>query len=97
MSADNGVYILETSGPEYRIVYAQAIDNIYGSFNDATHQWNGNPESILDCFGRCKVYTDLQEAWDNAEILAQDHDYLEDGVCLIPNFKSKSFKELING
>jgi hypothetical protein len=29
MSADDGIYILQTLGPEFRVVHTQAIENIY--------------------------------------------------------------------
>lgn len=29
ISADNGIYILKTKGPEWRVAHLQAIDNIY--------------------------------------------------------------------
>ena len=97
MSADNGVYLLQTEGPEYRVVYAQAIDNIYGKFNDETNKWDGNPDAILDTFGKSKVFTDIEEAWDHANHLAEDYEWLEDGVCLIRDFSERKFSDVIEG
>lgn len=97
MSADSGVYILETEGPEYRVVYAQAIDNIFGKYDDTTFHWKGDPEMILDYFGESKVFSDLTEAWDHATVLSEGYEYLEDGVCLITDFKNTKFGELLNG
>lgn len=94
MSSDNGIYILETDGPEYRIAYAQAIDNIYGVFNDETNHWKGDDKMILEYFGSSKMYNDLQEAWDIATLWSEDHHYLEDGICLIRDFKDRKFSEL---
>ena len=51
MSADNGIYVLYTEsekGPEYRVTYAQAIDSIYGEWNNETARYNGNPDAIKD-------------------------------------------------
>ena len=51
MSADNGIYILETSGPEFRVVECSAIDNITYDADD-----NGlNREFTQKIFGGCKV------------------------------------------
>ena len=94
MSVDNGIYILETEGPEYRVVLARAIDNIYGVFNDATNQWGGDNEMILEYFGPSVLYRNLEEAWDVATVMSRDHEYLEDGICLIRDFKNRKFSEL---
>jgi hypothetical protein len=97
MSSNDGIYILQTQGPEYRIVYAQAIDNIYGDFDDKENRWKGNPESILDTFGASDVYTDLEKAWDQAMLMAEEYEWLEDGVCLIRDFEGKKFSDVIDG
>lgn len=100
MSADSGVYLLQTkgeTGPEYRVVYAQAIDNIYGKFNEETNHWDGNPEMMLDYFGQSEVFTDLEQAWDHANHLAEEYEWLEDGVCLIRDFSEREFSNVVDG
>lgn len=58
MSADNGIYILETIGPEYRVAHLQAIDNL--EYDDSmpelehcpnSHTWtdNHNPAECKLC------------------------------------------------
>lgn len=97
MSADNGVYILESKGPEFRVIYTQGIDNIYGTFNDSTMSWDGDPEMMLEYFGASNVFSSLTEALDHAEKISENYDYLEYGVCVISDFKNKSFGELTGG
>ena len=90
MSADNGIYVLLTEsekGPEYRVAYAQAIDSIYGKFNEDTFKWEGDLEAMRDIFQDAEVYHTLNEALDHAEELEQEHEYLEDGICVINEFK----------
>ena len=94
ISSDNGVYILETVGPEFRVVYTQAVDNIYGKFNDETSYWNPNNEAIVETFGRSEVFDNVTDSMNYAETLAGEHDWLEDGVCLITDFKSLKFGEM---
>lgn len=96
MSADNGIYILETYGPEYRVVYAQAIDNVFGDFDDECADWKGSPEFMKEYFGEAKVYTSVEEAWDEASLMAEKYEYLEDGICLIRNFNEKKFNEFLS-
>jgi len=90
MSADNGIYILESEGPEWRVVHAQAIENI-----------NWNPETRTTCdssffnndelksyFGRCEVFTSKDDAVRAAlaiegEIAQSDFPVLEYGISFI--------------
>lgn len=94
MSADNGVYVLQTYGPEFRVTYAQAIDNIFGKFNDETLHWDGDDKSIVEYFGQSEVFKTIDEALNKAELLAEEYEYLEDGVCVIREFAQKKFNEL---
>jgi hypothetical protein len=94
MSADNGVFVLQTAGPEFRVAYSQAIDNIYGSFNDETLKWNGDMDRMIDVFGMSEVYSNIEEALDKAELMSYDYEYLEYGVCLIANFAEMKFGQI---
>lgn len=93
MSADNGIYVLQTYGPEFRVAYAQAVDNIFGKFNDETLHWDGNVEMMKRYFGNSKVYSNLEEALDVAEEMSYDYEYLEDGVCVINEFQEINLNE----
>lgn len=94
MSADNGIYILCTKGPEYRVAYGQNIDEIYGEFSDQSLTWQGDPHAMLDFFGEAAVFVDEFEAIDKAEEMSYDHAYLEDGVCVIRDFEDWDFNSL---
>lgn len=94
MSADNGVYILLTEsdkGPEYRVTYANAIDNIYGEWNDKTAKYDGNIETIKSTFAEAEKFHTLNEALDAAEFLEQELGTTEDGVCVITDFQSYGY------
>ena len=89
MSADNGIYILQTKDG-YRVVHAQAIENIYrdGRFH---------LQSVVNYFGRCNVLITEQEAWGEAKILYNEimnDDYcpiLEYGVSFIKGMENQEF------
>ena len=94
MSADNGVYVFLTNtdkGPEYRVAYSHAIDNIYGNFNEEACRYEGNIPNIISVFGEAKVFHTLNEALDFAEELEYDVGETEDGICVINEFKDSSF------
>lgn len=94
MSADNGIYILETKGPEYRVTYALNIDNIYGNFSDESYQWQGDPVSMMEYFGDALMFSNLEEALDKAAEMSYSYPYLEDGICVIRDFKDWDFDNL---
>lgn len=91
---NNGVYVLQTYGPEYRVVYAENIDGIYGEYDDNTFHWNGDDEMLKEYFEESQVYEDLYLAWDYAISLSENHKYLEDGICLIKDFDERKFSDI---
>jgi len=94
MSADNGIYVLYTEserGPEYRVAYAHAIDMIYGKFNEQSFKYEGNAMAIQDTFQGSAVFHNIDEALNYAEELEQEYSYLEDGICVINEFKDYGY------
>ena len=93
MSMDNGIYVLLTEtegGPQYRVAYATAIDNIYGEWNAETAKYNGDLNAITSTFSESEVFHTLNEALDKAEEIENDIGYTEDGICVISDFKDYS-------
>ena len=90
MSMDNGIYVLLTEtedGPQYRVSYATAIDNIYGEWNADRAKYVGDLTSIVSTFSESEVFYTLNEALDKAEEIENDIGYTEDGICVISDFK----------
>jgi len=48
MSADNGIYILETLGSEFRVAHLQAIENIYWDDDSNSEVVNGKMYLFLE-------------------------------------------------
>lgn len=93
MSMDNGIYVLLTeteNGPQYRVAYTTAIDNIYGEWNADRAKYEGDLTAIVSTFSESEVYYTLNEALDKAEEIEQDIGYTEDGICVISDFKDFS-------
>lgn len=77
MSADNGIYILETpkgDKKEYRVAHLQGIDNIY--YHDAT----GDLITMWVMFSRASLFDSEEKATLKAHELSKDYDVLEYGV-----------------
>lgn len=94
MSADNGTYILQTYGPEFRVVHTQAIDNIYGTFLEESGRYLPNSKGIVEAFSSSKVFNNIEEAWDFAFDIDEKIGYSEDGTCLITEFQEYAFSDL---
>ncbi len=97
MSADNGIYILKTLGHalyehgeiapfyEYRVLHAQAIENIYyrveaQSDQDLFDQTNFVPEVAYEYFKECQPLYDEEKALSYAHRLSDQTSILEYGV-----------------
>jgi hypothetical protein len=83
MSADNGIYILE-SDDGYRITHAQAIENITYDPDDTGY----NQEWVKCLFGDCKVFSTIDQARDEAwrlynEIMESDFPIVEYGISTV--------------
>lgn len=90
---DNGIYVLLTetdAGPEYRVAFANAIDNIYGQWNADRAKYEGDLSAILSTFSESEVFFSLNEALDRAEEIENDVGNTEDGICVISDFKDYS-------
>ena len=84
MSADNGIYLLKSpkdnaDGFEYRVIFAQAIDNIY--WNEKTNEegHEPDPKSLINYFGKCEVFEDSDKAHNKA--FEMEREILSDGFC----------------
>ncbi len=94
MSADNGIYILETkvnprrSFPElyeYRVAHLQAIDNV--NWDRKNNKMCNNPdiqiENARDMWRNCKVITNIDDAFDIAERMEDSLLFTEYGISVI--------------
>jgi hypothetical protein len=87
------VYILQTQGPEFRVAHTQAIDNIYEEYFPDKDTWSPCIEAIVETFGKSKVFTDLTEAWDTANMMEDEVGYVEYGTSLITQFSEYHFSD----
>lgn len=76
---------------EFRVAYVEHLYKLYGDYDADKNEYVGNGDIIKDIFGAVKVYKNLDEALDAAEILSKDYEYLENGVILEPSFHYMKF------
>jgi len=83
MSADNGIYILECKD-QYRVIHAQAIDNLYWTFLDGMMSVD-KPVStrIVEMYGDSRYTRDINMARNIAFSMEKRHPILEYGVSSI--------------
>lgn len=91
MSADNGIYILNTKD-SYRVIHAQAIDNLYYS---PLQNFGAElvPTRVIEYFGNCRYTRDKEAAYRVAEQMAKKYPVLEYGINLIES--PKSWKQIV--
>jgi len=83
MSADNGIYVLETEGAdgsEFRVAHLQAVENVYYDTaieceSDDYNVWIRNARRM---WRDCDVYTNEDDAWAVARELLKE--YEKDGI-----------------
>lgn len=89
MSADNGVYILQTLGPEYRVRHMQAVENYY--WDDEKKANSDDPDiwvrNARQMWSNCVVHTDRMRAYEEADQIytkiSEDGFPVEYGICVI--------------
>lgn len=96
MSADNGVYILETRD-QYRVVHAQAFyDNLYYTFDEEYQRRNRNipvPTRILEYYGNTRYTRDSDTALRVANAIANRTPCLEYGIQTL--YINKTWKQIV--
>ena len=86
MSADNGVYILQ-SKDGFRVIHAQAIENIFSANTESGF----NQRYLKQYFGRSQVFNTRDEVWEEALEIANKQYILEYGICIIPGHEDIEF------
>ena len=80
MSADNGIYILETpitGKKEWRVTHAQAIENLH---YQPPKGWDMDPQEVVTYFGKSQVFHSKAEALLRADEMARGFAILEYGI-----------------
>jgi len=91
MSADNGIYILKTRGPEYRVAHLQAVENYNtrayydGDIYRIEHVTDPDyqMEQSRAMWEDSPVFHNEDEAMDYAFQLQDEHVWTEYGICYI--------------
>ena len=87
MSADNGIYILE-SKDGFRVIYAQAIENIFNAYPELGF----NEKWLKEYFGDTRVLSSRDEAWEEAlRIQREQPSPTEYGIRIIPGHEGDVF------
>jgi hypothetical protein len=83
MSADNGIYILNTKEGQYRVIHAQAIDNLNWSFIHFREE-KYVPTRIIEYYGNCKYTYNKDMAMHIANNIYKWFPFVEYGIQIIP-------------
>lgn len=83
-------YIIETAGPEYRILKTNNVNHIYGDYLEAENCYEPDPHMFVTYLDKSIVFQSLEDAWD---FLAKDTDSTN-GFNLITDFKKYSYADI---
>jgi hypothetical protein len=93
MSSDNGTYVLQTYGPEWRVARMSAVENLFEEQNPDTLKWTPNIKTVVETFKESKVFTSFEEAWDVATAM-ENKDETEYGLSLIRDFETVKYADI---
>lgn len=93
MSADNGIYILKTKD-QYRVIHAQAIENLWWSYIDMDNEDEIVPTRIIEYYNDSLVFTDETKVQKVANIMLKNFPYVEYGIQTIK--VNKTWDEIVN-
>ena len=96
----SGIYILKTKidwdVAGYRVAYHTLYEDFIGSFDDASATFKLNGCQINDVFGNCSVILGLDNAYEEARLLALEHEETSDGIFIINRWPNLTFEEIVN-
>ena len=85
MSADNGIYILKTEGPEYRIAHLQAVENV--NWDHDSNNYTDDPDVMIhnarQMWSPCEIFFEESLALIYAAKLLRRESICEYGICFI--------------
>lgn len=90
---NNGTYVLQTYGPEWRIAQVSAVENLFEEQDIETLKWQPNIKSVVESFNDSTVFSNFEDAWDAATVLESTRE-TELGVSLIRDFDSIKYSDL---
>ena len=93
MSADNGIYILKTKD-QYRIIHAQAIENLWWSYIHKESQDDIIPTRILEYYNDSPIFTDEAKVQKVAFSMLNNFPYVEYGIQTIR--VNRTWDEIVN-
>jgi hypothetical protein len=94
--SEQGVFILETAGPEYRVSDAVSYHMVFSEWGP-NGQWLYDPDKIKSVFEKSKAYSDLDSAMARARTkVLTTPNYLEWGICVVDNWKMNNYASMVN-
>ena len=83
----SGIYILKTKTDwdvaGYRVAYHTLYEDFIGSFDDASATFKLNGCQINDVFRNCSTILGLDNAYEEARLLALEHEETADVIFII--------------
>ena len=91
----SGIYILKLKDG-FRVAYSKRYEDMIGSYNDSSMNYELNKKVIEEVFGDKKTYTEYSDALDAALEVSKKYPETDDGIFVMRHALNKTFDEVIN-
>ena len=91
----SGIYILKLKDG-FRVAYSKRYEDMIGSYDDLSMNYNLNKNVIKEVFGDKKTYTEYSEAVHAAIDVSRKYPETDDGIFVMRHAFNKTFDEVVN-
>lgn len=91
----SGIYILKLKDG-FRVAYCNRYEDMIGSYDDLSMNYDLNKNVIKEVFGDKKNYTEYSEAVHAAIDVSRKYPETDDGIFVMRHAFNKTFDEVVN-
>ena len=91
----SGIYILE-SKDGFRVAYSKRYEDMIGSYDDLSMNYQLIKKVINEVFGDKKTYTEYSDAVRAAVDISKKYPETDDGIFVMRHAFNKTFDEVVN-
>jgi hypothetical protein len=91
----SGIYILKLKNG-FRVAYSKRYEDMIGSYNDSSMNYELNKKVIEEVFGDKKTYTEYSDAVRAAVDVSKKYPETDDGIFVMRHALTKTFDEVVD-
>jgi hypothetical protein len=91
----SGIYILKLKDG-FRVAYSKRYEDMIGSYNDSSMNYELNKKVIEEVLGDKKTYTEYSDAVRAAVDVSKKYPETDDGIFVMRHALTKTFDEVVD-